>query len=149
MTPLWKWLMANLPLNILPVLLSCCREWGGEQRHTGLVEHPLKWLATPQNVRLFGMMPQAFISFYSSSWFFPTSHICVLFGFSSTQFTMFHWNPIAVLMSEFWGWSVLLGFVFHLFSVWFGLLGLLLGRDCLCMWFIGGRGCYLRGIFQW
>lgn len=149
MTPLWKWLMANLPLNILPVLLSCCREWGGEQRHTGLVEHHLKWLATPQNVRLFGMMPQAFISFYSSSWFFPTSHICVLFGFSSTQFTMFHWNPIAVLMSEFWGWSVLLGFVFHLFSVWFGLLGLLLGRDCLCMWFIGGRGCYLRGIFQW
>lgn len=68
MTPLWKWLMANLPSNILPVLSSCCREWGGEQSRTGLVEHHLKWLATPQKVRLFGMMPQAFISFCSSSW---------------------------------------------------------------------------------
>lgn len=43
---------------------------------------------------LFGMMPRVFISFYSSScWsflcFLPTSHICILFGFTSTQFLIF------------------------------------------------------------
>lgn len=67
-TPFWKWLRGNLSSNILPVLLSCCRELGVEQSHTKLAEHHLKWLATPQNVRLFGIMPQALISFCSSSW---------------------------------------------------------------------------------
>lgn len=68
--------------------------------------------------------PQASTSFWSSSCFsvclfvFPTSHICVLFGFSSTKFTKFQWNTISGLLSEFWGWSVLLGFIVLLFSVW-------------------------------
>lgn len=127
MTPLWKWLLANLQSNILPVLSSSCSERGGEQSSAGLLGDHLKWLATPQNIRILGSNAPGihfllvfilFFCLFVCLFVFPTSHICVLFGFSSTKFTKFQWNTISGLLSEFWGWSVLLGFIVLLFSVW-------------------------------
>lgn len=156
MTPLWKWLLANLQSNILPVLSSSCSERGGEQSSAGLLGDHLKWLATPQNIRILGsdapgihflLVFILFFCLFVCLFVFPTSHICVLFGFSSTKFTKFQWNTISGLLSEFWGWSVspfgfYSSFVFSL--VW--LLEFLLARSCI--WSVG-EGCYLRSILHW
>lgn len=146
MTPLWKWPMANLPSNILPVLLSRCREQGGEQRHSGLVEHHLKWL-TPQSVGFLEWCPKCLfpsilhlVEFFVC--FLPTFHICILLVFSSTQFLVFQKNPIAAILSESWGWFFLWGFVFHVFCLVFYW-----EEVFLCIWFVGA-GHYLRGILQ-
>lgn len=62
--------------------------------------------------------------------FFPTSYVCVLFGFSSTQFTRFRWNPIAGQLSEA-GWSF---WILYFFCFQSGL--------------VCSGGYYLRGILQ-
>lgn len=73
--------------------------------------------------------------------FSPTSCVCILFGFSSTQFTRFHWNPVAGLLSEA-GWSFwVLYFVFSL--VWFAWTFI---GPRLFMHLIYWEGYYLRGI---
>lgn len=83
MALLWMWPMANLPSNILPVLLSCCREQGGKQRHSGLAEHHLKWL-TPQSVGFLEWWPRCL---------FPS--ILHLLGFFFFFFCVFFPLPIS------------------------------------------------------
>lgn len=95
---------------------------------------------------LFGMMPWVFISFYSSScWgvFVFSSH----FPYLHFVWVYIYSVPHILIKHSCCHFVRVLGLVGP-FSVCFSyvLLGLLLGRGLLYIWFIG-RGCYLGGDF--
>lgn len=148
MTPLWKWLLANLQSNILPVLSSSCSKWGGEQSRAGLLGIHLKQHAMPQNIRIWGVVPQAVISFWSSSCFFvfslfPISAFC--FGFQLLDSSCSNEIWLLVFCQSFgvcWSFWVLHFFCFSsVCFVWIFVV------KRLFIWFIG-LGCYLRRILQ-
>lgn len=150
MTPLWKWLLANLQSNILPVLSSSCSEWGGEQSRAGLLGTHLKQHTMPQNIRIWRVVLQAVISFWSSSCFFvfslfPVSAFCLGFQLLDSPCSNETWF---LVFCQSFGvcWSF---WVLHFFCFQLSLFCLnFCCEEVVYLWFIG-LGCYSRRILQW